>query len=158
MFSTYKWRRWCNLVRLHCHLPSWCHHHHTDVSNYLPSFAPVLLGNVVDVPSFINLHLRIVSSVLFPWFIPNSSSQGPLQKRKFLPFLSHPCPPGRVESFCSPRDPRALTVCITSSESVQIQPVSSHSPQGGHSGHRHSESHSPEVWWLHICTDFSGTA
>lgn len=106
---------------------------------------------------FINLHLRAISSILFPRFIPNSSPQAPLQKGELLPSLFEPIPSGQSRAFALPRDPRALAVYITSSESVQIPLVSSLSLQGGLSGYRHSQSCSPGLWFR-IGIDFSGTA
>lgn len=97
--------------------------------------------------------LSSLPSVYFQSFLPGTLQEGEL----FLLSLS-PHPQNIVERTSAlPRDPRALTVSITSSGSVQTQPVSSLSPPGGLSGHRHPESWSPDVWF-HICTDFSGTA
>lgn len=151
-------------MRLQSHLLWWsgwgrlCHQHHTNVSYRLHSFDLFSLWNVLYMWNFVNLHLRAMPSILFPYFIPNSFSQGPCKSRSSFLLSSNPHPQDTEErAFALPQDPRVLIVYITSSESVRIQPVSSLSLQGGLSGRRHPESCSPDVW-CHIRTVFSGTA
>lgn len=128
-------------------------HWHFKLSSFLCSFF-IMKWSIHAKFYKSSLKGYFLSSLPLVYLVP---PRDPARGELFL-LSSNPRPQDTVErAFALPQDPRTLTGYITSSESVQIQLVSSLSLQGGLSGHRHPESCSPGVWF-HICTDFSGTA